>query len=168
MAKSDRPVGTVGEGRFYLPPSKPSEDDEPAETAGTPEGRFYLPSGDDKAGESVAENPVEQAGLQAGDPPTSDEVKQAKADQKAADKEAASDESTSAPSVETTADPAATTVQPDPIAAASGQAGDPPTEDEVTAAKADQKAAGQPADPKPAKKAAASKPAAKKAASSNT
>lgn len=106
--------GSPGEGRFYRPPSVAPEDDNAPEVVG-PEGRFYQPGADDKAGESLAENPVEQAGVMAGEPPTKDDVKAAKAEAKAVEAGTA-----------TPADPAAETVQPDPVAAAAELAQDGP------------------------------------------
>lgn len=114
---ADDILGKPGEGRFYLPPSE-TPDEKPADTSAF-EGRIYLPSTDAKPGESIGEQPVEQASLLAGDPPTKDEVKAAKAEQKAAD---AGDTTTAG----VVGDPAAQTTQPDPVAAASALAGDPP------------------------------------------
>lgn len=106
--------GSISGGRFYRPPSVAPEDDKAPEPVG-PEGRFYVPSADDKDGESLAENPVQQAAVMAGEPPSKDDVKAAKAEAKAVEA------GTSEP-----ADPAAETVQPDPIAAAGELAQDGP------------------------------------------
>lgn len=84
-----------------------------------PDGRFYVPSGDAKAEKSRITDPVEQAALFAGQPPTKEEIKDAKKEQVAAEKAA---------EPVTPEDPAAETVVDSPVEAASITAGDPPVE----------------------------------------
>jgi hypothetical protein len=120
------------DGRIMIPSTPATRGEAEAvdarEVFAGPDGRFYLRSEDAKAEKARASDPIEQAGLMAGQPPSKQEVREAKAADKAADK-------ASEPVVD---DPAVETVNPDPIAVAAADAGDPPIpEPKGSASKAD-------------------------------